>query len=296
MVVRGISTVVDTTIFLLVLGVAVATIAGVPMLTDGDGVDRADAIAERLATGTERVNYSLAAAARSLPGEPPITVTDGPPFERSAHGTLASLLADATVATVTIDGASVSRDGGAYERAVVDTTRPRIRAVNRSVQVSAVWEPYPSAPVTGRVVVGSAPPPAVDVRAATVTVDVPVPASRDRAITAARQNGYDGVGRVVADAVVRGIFPPGRAELALRGDYPVSALVAQRYADAREALGAKPTVPTTGSDVRAINEDVSNLLAANLADDLRTRYKTPVAAARDVSSGTATITVRTWSP
>ena len=292
---RGVSTVVDATLFLLVLGVAVATIVAVPMVTEDDATDHADAIAEHLATGTERVDYSLAPAARALDGDPPRAIRDGPPFSRSAHGTLASLLGDAAVATVTVEERPISRDGGAFERAVVNATEQRVLRRNYSVGVRAVWTPYPGSPVEGRVHAGGRPPATADVNAATVSVDAPIPASRDAAVTAAREAGFEGVADAVSNAIVEGLFPPNRTSLALRGDYPVDALVANRYAQASAAVGGALERPSPQADVAAENEELASDLGDLLERDLRGQYSTPLAAARNVSTGTVTITVRTWS-
>lgn len=292
---RGVSTVVDATLFLLVLGVAVATLVTVPMVADDPSTDRADAIAEHLATGTERVNYSLAPAARALDGDPPTPIDDGPRYRRSAHGSLASLLADAAVATVTVDGERIARDGETFEAAVANATDRRIRNRNVSVHVHARWTPYPGSPISGRVETGRPPPPTADVNAATVTVDGPVPASRDRAVDAARTDGFRGVATAVANATVEGLFPPERTQLALRGDYPTDALVANRYAGFQLAVGGERTRPTAHADVRTINDDLTRTVASHLEEDLRDRFETPMAAAGNVSTGTVTVTVRTWS-
>lgn len=309
---RAVSTVVDATVFLLVLGVAVATVVGVPMVSGDEGTatdptdladptnhadatDHADAVAEFLATGIERVNYSLASAARTLPGDPPIEITDGPPFRRSAHGTLASLLADAATGSITVDSEPISRDGRAYERAVVDATERRIFARNYSVSVRAVWEPYPDAPIRGTVNAGRSPPATVDVTAATVVVDAPMPSSKSEALAAARQDGYEGVAIVISRSVVAGLFPPEETVLALRGDYPVAALTANRYHRTAIAVGHEGGASNGHTDVAAENRKLAASLADELEKDLGDRYGSAAAAARNVSTGTVTVTVRTWS-
>lgn len=300
---RAISTVVDATLFLLILGVAVATIVAVPMLDAGDdggnhpsdATDHADAIAEHLATGTARVEYSLAPAARAIDGDPPIPIEEGPPFARSAHGTYASLLADAAVARFAVDGRPIAADGASFAAAVGNATEERVRLANHSVAVDAVWEPYPDASISGQVHAGPQPPPTADVNAAAVTVDASFPGSRETAIAAARKKGYAGVADAVAESVVGGLFPPNRTRLAVRGDYPVDALVAHRYAQASAAFGGDPEPLATDADVAARNEGLAETLSERLEPDLRDRYGTPEAAARNVSTGTVTVTIRTWS-
>lgn len=114
------------------------------------------------------------------------------------HGTLAELLAAAAVA----DAAGVN--------APAANVRPAVRgAVGDGVRVVARWEPYPDAPVSGRVTVGPAPPDDATVHAARLIVPVgepvhdPSPARLAAAIVdrlVVRNDSADDRPRPVADA------------------------------------------------------------------------------------------------
>lgn len=292
---RAVSTVVDATVFLLLLGGAVATVVtGTGGVAEPPGSPAAEH-AELLSTTTATVTYSLAPAVGRTDGTASTDETDGRSFDRRAHGTLASHLATAAVGTAALDRRPLSGRGADFRRTVADTVRSRLSRPRVRSAVTAVWEPYPDAPLGGTVRVGDRPPADADVHAATLDPGSGLPASRDRAGRAARRAGYAGVARVVAGAVVRGLFPPNATRLALRGDYPVDALAAHRYRRAAEAFGA-PAPDVREERVGRINDDLAGALADRLERDLRSRYQTPEAAAAAVEVGSVRVTVRTWSP
>jgi len=160
---RGISTVLDVALFLLLVSAAVGLVYAAPRVDDpgSDAVADPDVAAETattLATSTTTVWYEPAA------GEAPA---------RPARGTVAAHLARATVANATVDDRPF---GGApaYETAVRNATRTalsRVRA-GTAIQVRTHWEPLPGAGLGGGFVVGPSPPPGADVHAATVAVPV----------------------------------------------------------------------------------------------------------------------------
>lgn len=295
MVVRGISSVVDATVFLLLVGGAVATlVAG----TGGVETDQRNPAAEGarvLTTATATVNYSLAPAARHADGGVDFHRTNGTDFRRSSHGTLASLVADAAVGNATVDGRRLSYRTLDFERAVTEVVRSRTDRARSEIGVTAVWEPYPGAPVSGTVRAGPGPPRDADVRAASVAVDSDAPAVGDAAERAAAEAGYAGVARVAAEGVVRGLFPPNETRLALRGHYPVDALTAHRYRRAATLFDApRPGVGRT--PVEEMNDGLASALADRFERDMRARYESPEAAAADLDVGSVRVTVRTWSP
>lgn len=298
---RGISTVVDATVFLLLVGGAIATlVGGTGALSDereyapAPGNPAAEN-ARLLSTTTATVNYSLAPAARSSGDGVTFRETEGVGFQRSAHGTLASLVADATVGNATFEGRQLSHASEEFERNLSWAVRSGLGRRGVRTSVRATWEPYEGAPMGGSMRVGDEPPRDVDVHASTLTVESGVPASRDRAVRAAEETGYEGVARVVSDAVVRGLFPPNETRLALRGGYPVDALTAQRYRRTADALDAGP--PGVGAvSVEESNDRLRAALTRRFAADLADRYDSPGAAARAVETDAVEITVRTWSP
>lgn len=297
---RGISTVVDVTVFLLLVGGAVATLVGGTGAFSADERDAAGsenpaaAHARLLATTTDTVNYSLAPATRSLGDDPSAGDAEGVGLRRSAHGTLASLLAEAAVGNASIDGERLSHASEEFERNLSSSVTDSLGRPDTRTSVRATWVPYRGAPLAGETSVGDEPPRDADVHAATLDVGSGLPASRARARRGANDSGYDGVARVVADAVVRGLFPANDTRLALRGEYPVDALTAQRYRRTAELLGAGP--PRIGrASVEDSNDRLRAALAARLRADLAARFDSPGAAADAVETGSVEITVRTWS-
>jgi hypothetical protein len=241
---------------------------------------------------TANPNYSLAPGARhadeslvQFPRE------SGPEFRRFAHGSVASLLADAAVGNLTVDGRVVTHADDEFERAVARTAR---NATGPRVHVRAVWEPYPDAPIRGAVAAGPTPPPTARVSTATTTLASELPAARERALSAAGRDGYAGVARVLAHATVTGLFPPASTDRALRGDYPVDALVRYRYRRVATRLGTSVVGPLARGEPRAANTRLSRALAAHLERDLRRSFDSPEAAARAVTVGEVRLVVRRW--
>ncbi|MFD1527455.1 DUF7284 family protein, partial [Halolamina salina] len=91
------ATALDACLCLLLVSAAAVTVVSTPTPTADE--DRADAVAETLAAATADVPYTLQPA----PDEGGDADTN-PEYERVAHGTLVSLLADAAVRTVRVDG------------------------------------------------------------------------------------------------------------------------------------------------------------------------------------------------
>ncbi|WP_254274317.1 DUF7284 family protein [Haloarcula marina] len=287
---RATSTVLDVTVFLLLVGAAATAVVDTAAVTPPEtGTPAADR-AELLATTTASVDYALDPA-----GDPPEWVTTPSlRHRRTAHGTVAELLGEAAMSAVAVDERRLSIASEGFERGVVNATRDRLDGRGQRTAVRARWEPYRGAPVGGVVRVGPTPPPAVDVRTATLTVGSPMADAREQALSAADVAGHRGVAGVVASTVVTGLFPPDRTRIALRGDYPTDALVANRYRRFGAAAG-ESVRPSERTSPEALNRRLRERLTTMLAADLRARFDSPTAAARSVRTGTVSITVRTWS-
>ena len=295
--VRAVSTVLDTGLFLLLVGAAMLTLAVPPGPLPFADADAADPTADVLATSTADVQYSLAPGAQQADDElVSFPRADGPEFDRTAHGTLADHLGTVTVGTLTVDGQRVTHTGDGFRVAVANATRTALRGRDHLAQVRVVWEPYPDAPIRGEVTVGPSPPPAMTVHTATLAVDSGLPAARQRARTAAAPGSYGSVAETVATRIVDGLFPPEAAEDALLGDYPVDRLGAYRYRRMGQLFGANVTTAVRANNVDRANAALTDALAAQLAADMRTRFESPAAAAEQVRVGTVRLTIRTWSP
>ena len=289
---RGISTVLDVALCLLLVSAAVATLA----LPTGDPAGRSDrpdaaATAGALDTGTTAVSYELSTGA--VAGEAGGTPTSGE-TERVAHGTYTELLAEAAVENATLDGRRLSNASTGFERRVGAAIGNATDATGARTQVRAIWVPYPGAPTMGVATAGETPPPRATVTAATTTVPSGFPRVRQRAHRAARRDGYAGVARVLAAATVTGWFPPSEVRLALAGDHPVDALLERRYQRTAAALGTSVDRSVAEGAPRQANTRLEPLLAERFERDLRDRYDAPVAAANAVRVGEVRVVVQTW--
>lgn len=289
---RATSTVVDVTVFLLLVSGAVgALVAGTGATAPQSGEPAAET-ARVLATSTATVTYPIATRdvdADALPGgERRVAAAS----ERTTHGTLAALLADATVANATVGGERLSPAATGYRTAVAGAVENGTGRVGRHTAVRATWRPYPGAPVGGSASVGPAPPADADVHAATIRVGsgIAAPPSGSDA-----PDSFRGLAESLSRAVVRRFFDPNATRLAVRGSYPSPTLTEARYARAERALGVDGRAGRDES-VQDRNDRLAGALADRLAPDLRRRYASPEAAAGAIEVDAVAVTVRTWSP
>ncbi|MEF8856258.1 MAG: hypothetical protein V5A16_02415 [Haloplanus sp.] len=281
------STVLDGLLCLLLISAAVVTATtATPREPVGEG--RASDVASTLTTTTASVNYTLTPRFETTRVDAPNDAT----FDRTAHGTLAELLARAAVARITVDGERLSYARDGFGRAVVRAVRGAIQA--NHTRITAVWQPYPESSVVGRLVVGDRPPPDRPVHAAAVAVPSGFP-TRERAIRrAARNREVDGVADTAADGIVAGLFPPTRTRIAASGTTPSAALIRHRYHRTAHRIGSAPPTDLGDGGVEAANERLETALAERVARDLRTRNTSATAAADAARLGRVRIVVRTW--
>jgi hypothetical protein len=258
---RAVSTVLDVAVCLLLVGVAITTlIAGIPVNNAiGESTD-ADATAARLATVTADVTNRDA---------------------RVSHGTVASHLATAAVASATIGDAPV--DSTSYPESVRNETAS---ITEEQVLITVTWEPYPNAPLRGRLVVGEEPPPDADVAVRTITVDSTLE-------SAEKERSFGTLAAALAERYVDWLFPPERTRTALV-DARTASDTAARYRNATTAIGGDTDGPLAAADTRRANAILSSRLAERLEVDLRGHYATPEAATRNVSIDAVEIVVRRW--
>lgn len=289
------STVVDVTVFLLLIGGAVGTIAaGTGGHPPASGTGAAET-AGVLATSTATVTYPVAVGTASATGV--AGARRRAASNRTTHGTVAALVADAAVTNATVRGRTLSPAAEGYRRSVADAVANASGPTAERTEVRAVWEPYPDAPIGGSVAVGPTPPADADVHAATLDVGSGVERDGGRLRSVASKSGYRGVADAVAGAIVERFFPPETTRLALRGDYPADALARARYRRAERALGVEgATDDGSVAGVARRNRRLRTALADRLWPDLRRRYDSPRAAAAATDLDRVRLTVRTWSP
>lgn len=288
---RGLSTVLDVAVFLLLVSAAATTLT---MPADSTPMPDATPAWTAVATTTTTVEYSL------TPGSEATTTTEegrpleagGPEFQRYAHGSVGDLLADAAVRNVSVDGRSVTHTADGYVRAVASAT---VNATGPRTHVRATWRPFVGASVVGRVTAGDAPSADARVASETLFVDSGVAVSRARTLRAANRSGYRGVARLAAAATVRVLAPLDGMRLALHGDYPVDRLAARRYRRLGTLLDANVSAAVNRGRPRPTNAALRGALAERFEQTMRARFDTPQEAARAVRVSRVRIVVRRWS-
>lgn len=268
---RAISTVVDVTVFLLFVSAAVVTLTVAPGPEPEPVI--VDDRAELLASSTADVEYTLWGS------------------DRSAHGTVATLLAHAAVANATVDGRPVSAAEDDFLEEVSNATRRTLGPPNRT-QVLVIWEPYRGAPVRGTVRVGAEPPPGRDVTVGTISVPGPVDPALEGELRT--PDGFHGVASVVARATADALLPAGQAALPSGRVSAASVVGSSRLATLAEATGVPIDRQLARGNVSAARQRVIAGLTARYKRDMRERFETPREAAEAVSAGTVRITVRRW--
>lgn len=263
---RGVSTVLDVSVCLLLVGAAMTTLAvGIPT----EGRHAADDATETDADTTAR---RLATVTAGVPG----------PQQWTAHGTLADHLGRAAATNATVDGDPLTK--GSYATAVAaetDETTPR------RVTVTARWEPYPDAPLRGVVTAGETPPPHADVAVTRYAVQTGVDAPEPGA------NSFAAIARALAVAYVEWRFPPERTRAALVDERTAPA-TADRYRTMAHPVDADLEAALADANARKANDLLASALAERLAADLRERYDSPKAAAAASSPDRAVVVVRRW--
>jgi len=283
------STVLDGVLCLLLISAAVVAVTtATPREPVGEG--HAADVATTLSTTTASVNYTLTPRAGTTGVDVPRGASDD--LDRTAHGTLAELLARAAVARIEVGDERLSYARDDFGRAVSRAIRGAVRS--NHTQVTAVWRPYPESSIAGRIVVGGRPPPNRPVHAATIDTSSGFPTTRAASRRAARTRGIDGVADTVAGGIVKGLFPPTRTRVAAGGGTTASALVHHRYRRASNRFGAPLSPRLADGDVDDANDRLEAALSDRVARDLRTANTSAVAAADGVRLGRVRIVVRTW--
>lgn len=285
------STVLDGVLCLLLISAAVVTVTtATPQEPVEEG--RAADVASTLTTATASVNYTL--TPRNGTTGVVIPERTSGALDRTAHGTLAHLLARAVVARATIGDARLSHARDGYTRAVLEAIRGAVRS--NHTRITAVWRPYPESSIGGRIAIGSRPPPDRPVHAATVVASSGFPATDGAARRAAEARGLDGVADTVAEGFVRGQFPPTRTRIAAGGGSPESALVRHRYRRLSSRLNVTRSPRPTLADgsVADANDRLEAAVAERVRRDLRASNTSTTVAAEGVRLDRVRIVVRTW--
>lgn len=292
---RASSTAFDTVIFVLLVGVAVATLTGVAPREQAGGDRVAEETADVLATSTTDLTYTRSVTVTTaglLPGD---TESHTVSVTRTEHGSYAQLLAAAAVADPSLDGRRLFGTGDELRAEARTAARRLLHTREANVQLAVAWRPYPGATLGSTFTVGDPPPGDADVSVTTVTVPSGHRNASAAARAAARSGGYGAVARVVARSAVTGLFPLSTMRAAVFSEGPDRALAAHRYDRASGALDVEVRDPLARRNFEAANRRLAGGLADRLEPDLRERFDSPGAAARAVSGHRVRIVVRTWS-
>ena len=303
---RAINTVVDVAVALLVVGIAVVALS-TANFSDDPEQDRfdTDRTATVLGTATFDVSYTvepvLAEAAETSEA---IEYDEGEAQEqRIAHGPVATHLGDAAIGKLAIDSEQVTGTGQQYQSAIDRRFRSQLSGSQFETRVTAHWEPYPDASISGKATVGVEPPPNRDIRTRELTVPSGFDRVRGDAISAVEDGGgYGAIAEIVASTIVDGYLPVVESKQALERDGSSMVLTQYRYErlatllDGAAVEDVREEIEQTDADPAEANEELIAALATRLEPELRQNFESPRAAARSVSTGTITLIVRTWDP
>ena len=301
---RGLSTVADVSLALVLVLAAITTVVTVLDADERSGdPDRAAHTAETLGASTLTVTYSLEQVLETgsehvhdpADSDTPYDAVD---FERSTHGSTMGHVARAALTNAQFAGADVSPlgVGTGYGETLGERLQVSLVGSSFASNVTAVWEPFDGAPVRGTATFGQPVPPE--------TVRTTVPSELPEAREAARDavggpnntGGYRAVAVAVADAIVNGSLGDTQRELETTG--VERAVVVSRYLRFADAVGVSRGALDSHLDRSQADPDaMTALLADALATELQhylEEFDTPGTAARAVSTGEVTIAVTTW--
>jgi len=284
---RASSTALDTVLFVVLVGVAVATLAGAT--PGGSDAPRrvADETADVVATSTTEVTYTRW-------GSVTPDSSDDVKVERQASGTYAELLAAALVDEPRRWGEPFTRGSRSLREAVANATRRALPTKDARVQVRATWQAYPGAGLERTITVGSSPPRDADVAVATVTVPSGFRNATRKYDPAEPQ--FATLAGAISRSVVDGLFPPGPTTDAMASEGPDRAVVASRYQTTSDRLGVTLDTELREAEVETANEKLARALGPLVTDSLDEEFDSVSEATRATRVDRVRIVVRAWSP
>lgn len=276
---RGVSTVLDVTVCLLLISAAVGVLA-LPV-TEPAPERNVDETAAVLSTVTHEIEYTISTKQVTAPSELE-SASDGTERPRTRHGTLAGLAGRAAFSSMAVRDTPVAPESAGFRDRVVTTIEGTIPP---RTYVRAHWEPYPDATVTGTVEAGVQPPPGADVQASTRRVPLPeVTVTPD-------EETFEGIATAIATEVVTSLVPERAGERPM-GDPLVVAAVVHRF----EVLGTHQATADAyiAGDIDTLVEDAVNSLSATIEVGLRDQFDSADAAATEITAGFVWLTIQRW--
>ena len=306
---RGVSTVADVSLAILVLVAAIAVLA-----TFADGTERTHDpsqgpnTAETLGASTVNASYSMepVLAADEFPGDNGYSDDE---LQRVSHGPIAGQVGAGAVSNVTFDvhtePTPLSIAGSEYVEAIDEAVQASLVESSFESNVSGDWQPYEGASIRGEVAVGQQPPPEVETSLTTLAVPSGIPDLREEALGAVEnEDDYGTVARIAAEALIERLVPRLESQRALESSglerelavyrYRRVATVVDRVSPDDEAIAEN--LERESADTAALNKYLTGALAVQLNAELEATFETAQAAARALRMHEVTVTVRTWDP
>ncbi|RQG93116.1 hypothetical protein EA462_02615 [Natrarchaeobius halalkaliphilus] len=284
---RGISTVVDVSLCLLLITASIAVLA--VFLADERAVHDptiADETAQTIATSTTTIEYSVRSVERrDDTGVFDDAAYDDGRYDRVEHGSLAQLLAAAALSNVSLDGEPLSHAGLEFRDAVDANVRSELAGANDDVHLLARWEPYPSASIRGESTAGDRPPASADVSTVTFSVSSGFPSVSDDDLegTYDAENGsFERTAEPIADAILDGYFPHESTTVALQGSDLERDLTRYEYLRFESILDLDRDLEhnelnRTAVDIAGANEKLAANLTETIAADLEETFEPEIA-------------------
>lgn len=326
---RGVSTVADVTLAVLLIGAAMALLVG---FVDSGGTNHEPMETEYttetvLSTTMNTTYYVERAIVDSSDAEDIETVYEETDYEkedlrRVSHGPVVAQLGDIAVTNVGFEDETFSSrrlTRGAYEfrQRLDEKLQTRLVESSFETHVTAVWTPFEGGEgwVRGTAELGQTPPRFEDVSSTTVTVSSDIPAARATALDAVdAPDDFDVVAEIVATAVIEGYFPETESQRALERNGIERDLLVSRYrrmvailepgSDAlRPGESFEEHLARNTANASRANEILIAALAARFEQLLEPEPAKPpdeqplgnaTSAAKRVATGEITVTVRTW--
>lgn len=302
---RAISTVVDVSLALVMISAAVVLMA--VHLQDDPGTHEpltADRTAETVAGTTLSVTYDIEDVTDDN------SVLDWPEddraYQRSRHGTAATLLAHAAVANAEYDGTRTTVTGENFEEAVDGALRTQIAGADTNVHVTAVWRPYEGSSIQGVATAGPQPPRDQDVSSATMTVPSGITLEND--ISTLHSLNADRRADQLANRIVYYHFPAEGTVHALESQGLRRQLTVYRYdgflnvtgvADDYDHEDDDDPLSRKAADPHELNEEIATDADESLADLMEPEqrsFSSDERFAEWLTVDEVEIIVRTWNP
>lgn len=301
---RAVSTTADVALAMVFISAAMVVLA--VYLTGGlAGHDpqTADEAAETVAGSTIAVEYDVDGV-RTASTFDETAVEDPAAYERTRHGSIAGLVADAAVANATLWGDRPSATPDPYLAAVDGASRSQLVGAETRVFVRAIWRPWEGSDVQGVATAGPRPPRTGDVSSVTVTVSSDLEV--DEAAFRANYTDADATARLLGEAVVAHHFPRTESQRALQARGARRQFVVHRYRRFADVLGVGRQFDPDdhGTPLHRETADAgraNEILAEAFAGRALARGGVPdrfddVEDAREwLTAGTVHVTVQTWT-